>query len=124
MEVLAAQVIKTVAASFATSGILLIWFNTDSFVQYIKLFRLSKFTYVKEYEQELFENPDLKYLDFAYFKEPSFFNKLISCPYCLSFWISLISAFIATGNPLLGFVVYPISLIIYFSFIKIFLKDA
>ena len=56
--------------------------------------------------------------------KPSFFNKLISCPYCLSFWISLVSAFVATGNPLLGFVVYPISLIIYFSFIKIFLKNA
>ena len=124
MEALAAQVIKTLAASIATSGILIIWFNTDSFIQYIKLFRLSKFTYIKEFEQELFENPDLKYLDFAYFKEPSFLNKLISCPYCLSFWISFISAIIATSELLLGFVVYPMSLIIYFSFIKIFLKDA
>ena len=124
MEALAAQVIKTLAASIATSGILIIWFNTDSFIQYIKLFRLSKLTYIKEFEQELFENPDLKYLDFAYFKEPSFLNKLISCPYCLSFWISFVSAIIATSELLLGFVVYPMSLIFYFSFIKIFLKDA
>jgi len=124
MEALVAQVINTIAASLATCGILIIWFNTDSFIQYIKLFRLSKFTYIKEFEQELFENPDLKYLDFAYFKEPSFSNKLISCPYCLSFWISFVSAIIATSEPLLGFVVYPMSLIIYFSFIKIFLKDA
>jgi len=124
MEALVVQVVKTLAASLATFGILIVWFNTDSFVQYIRLFRLSRFTYIKEYEQELFENPDLSYLDFAYFKEPSFFNKLISCPYCFSFWISSVTGLIATGDPLLGFVVYPISLITYLSFIKIFLKDA
>jgi hypothetical protein len=124
MEALAAQVINTLGASLATCGILIAWFNTDMLVQYIKLFRLTRFTYVEEYEKELFENPDLTYLNFAYFKEPSFVNKLISCPYCLSFWLSSFCSYIATSNILTGFVCYPLCLFFYFGFLKIFLKDA
>jgi hypothetical protein len=124
MEALAAQVINTLGASLAACGILIAWFNTDMLVQYIKLFKLTRFTYVEEYEKELFENPDLTYLNFAYFKEPSFVNKLISCPYCLSFWLSSFCSCVATSNILIGFVCYPLSLFFYFGFLKIFLKDA
>ena len=122
MEVLVAQVVKTLAASIASCGVLIAWFNTDMLVSYIKLFRLSKLTYLKEYEEFLFESPDSKttFLQFSYIKEPTFINKLLSCPYCFCFWISLICSFIATTNPLLVFVCYPISLVLYLTFIKIF----
>lgn len=125
MEALAAQALKTLAASIAACGILIAWFNTDILASYIKLFRLERFTYLKDYEQYLFECPDSKtsFLQFSYVKEPTFINKLLSCPYCLCFWVSFICSFIATGNLLLIFVCYPISLVLYLSFIKIFLKD-
>ena len=125
MEVLVAQAVKTLAASIASCGILIAWFNTDMLVSYIKLFRLSKLTYLKEYEDFMLECPDSKttFLQFSYIKEPTFINKLISCPYCLCFWVSLICCIISTGNILLAFVCYPISLVMYLSFIKIFLKD-
>jgi hypothetical protein len=124
MEALVVQAINTLGASLATCGILIAWFNTDMLVQYIKLFRLTRFTYVEEYEKELFENPDLTYLNFAYFKEPSFINKLISCPYCVSFWVSSFCSYIATSNILTGFPCYALSLVLYLTFIKIFLKNA
>jgi hypothetical protein len=125
MEVLAAQAVKILAASIASCGILLVWFNTSALIDYIKLFRLTKLTYLKEYEQFKFENPDSEatFLEFSYIKEPTFINKLISCPYCLCFWVSLVCCIISTGNILLAFVCYPISLVMYLSFIKIFLKD-
>ena len=125
MEVLAAQAVKILAASIASCGILLVWFNTSALIDYIKLFRLTKLTYLKEYEQFKFENPDseVTFLEFSYIKEPTFINKLISCPYCLCFWVSLVCCIISTGNILLAFVCYPISLVMYLSFIKIFLKD-
>ena len=125
MEVLAVQAIKTLAASIASCGLLIAWFNTSALVDYIKLFRLTKLTYLKEYEEFKFECPDSEatFLEFSYVKEPTFINKLLSCPYCLCFWVSLICSFIATANPLLVFVCYPISLVLYLAFIKIFLKD-
>jgi hypothetical protein len=125
MEVLVAQALKTLAASIATCGILIAWFNTDMLASYIKLFRLTRFTYLKEYEEHLFECPDSKVtlFELSYIKEPTFLNKLFSCPYCFSFWLSLFCCFITTNNLLLGFVCYPLSLVLYLAFIKTFLKD-
>ena len=125
MEVLAAQAVKVLAASIASCGILLIWFNTSALIDYVKLFRLTRLTYLKEYEQFKFENPESEatFLEFSYIKEPTFINKLISCPYCLCFWVSLVCSIIATGSVLLAFVCYPLSLVMYLSFIKVFLKN-
>jgi hypothetical protein len=123
MEALAVQVASVIGASLATCGVLIAWFHTDMLVEYLKLFRLSRFTYIKEYEEQFNENPDLTYLEFAYYKEPTFFNKLISCSYCLGFWVSIVFAYIATFNILMGFVCYPMSLFLYFSFFKLFLKN-
>ena len=80
MEVLAAQAVKVLAASIASCGILLIWFNTSALIDYVKLFRLTRLTYLKEYEQFKFENPESEatFLEFSYTKEPTFINKLIS----------------------------------------------
>ena len=125
MEVLVVQAVKTLAASIASCGILIAWFNTDMLVSYIKLFRLSRLTYLKEYEDFMLECPNSKttFLQFSYIKEPTFINKLFSCLYCLCFWVSLVCCIISTGNILLAFVCYPISLVMYLSFINIFLKD-
>jgi len=126
MEALAVQVLNTLAASIATCGILIAWFDTDMLQQYLRLFRLTKLTYLNEYEEFMLENSksEITFLQFSYIKEPNFINKLISCPFCFSFWISSICCFIATSNVLLGFVCYPISLVLYLTFIKTFLKDA
>lgn len=125
MEALVVQVANIIAASIASFGILIAWFNTDMLASYIKLFRITKLTYLKEYEDFMIECPSSKttFLQFSYVKEPTFINKLISCPYCLSFWISLVCSIITTSNILLTFVCYPMCLVMYLSFIKIFLKD-
>ena len=117
MEALGAQVINLIAGSLSACGIMVLWFETSFVLDYLKLFKLEK-KLIEEYEKELFENPDIKFLDFSYFKNPTFCNKLFSCPYCLGFWVSVFCAMTATGNILLIFANYILSMFFYFIFKK------
>jgi len=117
MEALAAQAVNLIAGSLSACGIMVLWFETSFIQDYLKLFKLEK-GFVEEYEKELFENPNIKLLEFSYFKNPTFFNKLFSCPYCLGFWISALCTIIATQNILLIFIGYVFSMSFYFIFKK------
>jgi len=118
MEALAAQVINFLVAVLSACGLIILWFDTSFFIDYLKLFRLTRFTYIEEYEKELFDNPDIKFLDFVLVKEPNFLNKLLACPYCFSLWLSAFCCILATGNILLVFACYPLALFFYFIFKK------
>lgn len=84
--------------------ILLIWFKTDAFIVYSKLFKVNKFLKVKEWE--IFKNTqDItvtyhQYLRFKY--TDNFFIKLITCPICFSIWLTIFSCI------LVGFINLPI----------------
>jgi hypothetical protein len=69
--------------------ILLIWFKTDAFLEYMSLFRIKGLTKIKHFEEYKKINPTISYLNFIKIKFPNFFTKLITCPYCLSFWTAL-----------------------------------
>ena len=117
MEALGVQVVNLIAGSLSACGIMALWFDTSLVLDYLKLFGLEK-KFTEEYEKELFENPDIKFLEFSYFKNPSFFNKLLSCPYCLGFWVSAFCTMVATHNILLIFAGYIFSMYFYFIFKK------
>ena len=76
---------------FLITLILLIWFKTDAFIVYTKLFRMDKFFYVKELEE--FKNTKdctVTYHQFLRMKSPNgFWTKLITCPICFSVWLSI-----------------------------------
>ena len=116
MEDLAAQVVNLFAAALSASGLIILWFDTSFLIDYLKLLRLTRFTYIEEYEKESFENPELSFLEFAFIKEPNFLNKLLSCPYCLGFWLSSFCCLASTRSLLLVFACYPLSLFFYFIF--------
>jgi len=71
--------------------ILLVWFKTEAIVEYSKLFKITRFFRVDKYLEYKKINPDINYISYLTIKNPNFFTKLITCPYCLNFWISLIS---------------------------------
>ena len=104
--------------SFVTF-LLIVWFKTDAFVQYCQLFGL-KFLLLG-YE----ENNNLTFPQYLYTKRlitPNkylqFYFKLISCPICLGFWISLV--FGALFCSLLAVpAVYISSLFLYLIFSKL-----
>ncbi len=77
-------------AIFMISLILLVWFKTDAFNEYCKLFKLDKKFYLQQYNQVLEDGSELSYPDFLVEYYPSFFTKLISCPICLSVWLGIV----------------------------------
>ena len=71
--------------------ILFIWFETDGFIQYSKLFRLGKLFKINEFlEYKEDKNPKMNYLSYIRQKHNNFFTKLITCVPCYNFWIVLL----------------------------------
>lgn len=96
-------------------SILILWFESDAFVEYSKLFGF-KFNSFKEAKNNKF---DLTFPQYLVNKYPSFLTKLISCPICLSAWlIGVISLFFEI-NILYFAPIYILSLFIYFMLLKI-----
>ena len=99
--------------SCVVSLALLIWFHSEAFVEYAKLVGGAKFFGVTEYEEQRKKTAALDYLGYLLENKNSFFNRLITCPLCLSVWLSLIVTFLVTDSLLLFPVCEIISLALY-----------
>lgn len=66
---------------------LFVWFKTNFFYEYVKLFKLNKSKLIQEYEAFI-KITRLNFSEFLGFKN-NFFFKLVSCPLCLNFWFNL-----------------------------------
>jgi hypothetical protein len=66
-----------------------VWFDTDAFVEYSKLFRLKKIFKIDLWEKYREINPRIDYLEYIRIKHTSFFIRLITCKQCLLVWISI-----------------------------------
>jgi hypothetical protein len=92
--------------------ILFIWFNTDAFIQYSKLFRLDRKFKISDWESYRISNPKIDYIEYISIRHRNFFTKLISCKPCFNFWITLI--FCILFNSLILYpLIYILSYIIY-----------
>jgi hypothetical protein len=92
--------------------ILILLFQTNFIYEYSKLFKLiKKINLLKEYEDYIYKNNFLKLIDFLSLK-PNFFFKLLSCPLCLNFWLSLASAILINNILYIG-LNYIITILIY-----------
>jgi hypothetical protein len=70
---------------------LVIWFKTDAFIEYGSLIGLSRYLKVKEYQAKKIVEPYfLTYPQFLRITHNTFFNRLISCPICLSVWMAIV----------------------------------
>lgn len=74
---------------FLITTILIVWFNTDAFVEYATIFRLP-LVKIKEYLQAKNKDCTITYHNFLLFNYNNFFVRLITCPICTSIWLSLI----------------------------------
>jgi hypothetical protein len=79
-------------AGFLVAICLIIWFKSNAFVQYVKLFRLGKIFQLPLYERQKEDDPLLTYIQFLRKEFNGFFISLITCPLCFSIWISIIIA--------------------------------
>lgn len=74
------------ASNLATFA-LFVWFKTNFLYEYSKIFKLNKIRIFKEYEEFI----KITYLSFSEFlgMKNKFLYKLLSCPFCLNFWLVL-----------------------------------
>jgi len=103
---------------FIYTFILIIWFNTEAFVEYIHLLRLKWFK-VNDYLNSKETDFTLTYHSYLLKKHNSFITRLITCPFCLNFWLILIGKFIFGYFFLEIPTIYVTSLITYFVFNKL-----
>lgn len=75
--------------SFLNASVLFFIYKTEAFVEYVKLFRLGKLFEIEEYEKYLDTFGEGDYWTYLTFKKRNFLRKLVSCPYCVSFWLNL-----------------------------------
>lgn len=92
--------------------LLYMWFETDGFIEYSKLFRLDKKFKINLWMEYRQINPKIDYLSYLRLKHNSFFIRLISCRPCLCFWIVFLTLFIF-GNLFSFPLVYIMSYLIY-----------
>jgi hypothetical protein len=104
------QVILT--CSF-TVFFLFMWFNTEAFIEYAKLFGGKKFFYIDDFEDELKQLNCINYIEFLSKRSNSFFIKLITCPLCLGFWFCIAFTHVFTSGLILAPLCYIISIFIY-----------
>ena len=103
-------------AIFLTSSIclvMLIWFNSDAFVEYAKIVGGAKFFGVNEYLDMQQKTASLDYHGYLLEKKDSFFIRLITCPLCFSVWISTVLTFALTDALWLAPVCNVTALILY-----------
>ena len=93
--------------------VLVLWFETDVVVEYINYFHLGGIIDVDKYDDYELDGKCRNYPEYLLVKYPSFYTKLISCPHCIGFWLTIIFclsfglSFISWGA------VYVLSLLVY-----------
>ena len=108
--------------------VLLVWLKTDALIEWGRVFGLSKILKSDEYykykiEKMLSSTPfDITYPVFLKLNYNTFFTRLISCPMCLSFWLSVLGC-IVISNLIAIPIVYILSLIIYGVVVKLVVKS-
>lgn len=81
---------EAIVYTFLVANILFFMYETDFFVQYVKLFRLNKVFGVDNYERHLETvSADDTYWEWLAFEKQTFLRKLLSCPFCFGFWINV-----------------------------------
>ena len=101
--------------SCVVSTVMVVWFLTDAVYEYAKMLGFNSFFHVEGFEKQREINFDMNYPEYLSFIKPSFFYRLLSCPFCLAFWLVLPLSL--HFNIKLFFPVYLLSLITFF-FVK------
>ena len=73
--------------------VLLIWFRTDAWLEYTRVFHLNFLSLYREYDNRKKEDLTLKYIHFLRLHHDGFFTRLITCPICISVWLGIIICF-------------------------------
>lgn len=104
---------------FWLTTILVVWFHTDWVEHYLQLFGLLNPLRLK-YKSFVLDNPDKYFPDFLYQcslttsnRFVKFGYKLMSCPFCLNFWLAICTSLIFSKIEYAGiFYIIPIIILL------------
>jgi len=99
---------------FINAFISLIWFKTEAILEYSKYIPfLNKVLKIKEFEDFKISNSEvLDYQTFLLIEYNSFFIRLITCPICLTTWLSILTVPML-DNAFNFFIIFIMSLFVY-----------
>ena len=84
---------------------LLIWFRTDAWLEYTRLFHFNWLSWYKDFDIKYKEDLSLTYIKYLRRYHNCFTIRLITCPICLAVWLGLGSALLTS------FYLFPIYII-------------
>ena len=91
--------------------ILVIWFRTDAWLEYTRLFRLNFLSFYKDFDAKYKEDVSLQYLPYLRRYHNCFFVRLITCPTCIAVWLGIICAAVTS---LVMFPIYAVGGLVLF----------
>lgn len=100
-----------------TAVVLLVWLHSEAFIEYATLFNGNKFFYIDDFRKKQKKDPTLDWIMYLQLHHNNFFVRLVTCPLCFSFWITL-GLCALTHN----FIVFPISYILGLIIYKLTIK--
>ncbi len=113
---------ESIIYPFLVSLVLFYVYETDFFVQYVKLFRLGKLFKVNEYEKHQAAYPSNSYWEWLVWDKKTFLRELLACPFCSGFWMNVSTAFLHKDLAL--FVVNLWISLFLFLFLKVMVRRA
>jgi hypothetical protein len=78
------MILDAILASFFISFVLLVWFQTNVFVEYFFFLPI-----VKQYKKAQNAGVVSSFVNFLSINYNCFFVRLVTCTYCLNFWLVL-----------------------------------
>ena len=110
--------IELIIISSSIALFLLIWFHTEAFIEYASMASGSRFFYIDHFKECQKKDPIIDWITYLQRQHDGFFIRLITCPICLSFWLSIIACLL-TDNLILFPICNILSLIVYKLTIKL-----
>lgn len=107
------MIFDTLFISGIVTLVLLVWFNSDAFIEYAILLGGKKFFLIDTYFEKMERRAEITYLDHILEEKDCFFVRLITCPLCLSFWITLLVTLLVKDELLLLPICNVLSLVTY-----------
>ncbi len=73
---------------------MVIWFRSDAWLEYTRLFRLNFLSKYKEFDIANSKEPGIEYHAFLRRYYNCFFIRLITCPVCFSTWLGILFGYL------------------------------
>lgn len=74
------------------ASFLILWFRSEAFIEYSRLFRCSWLCNYKDYDAKKKNDASLSYFGYLRQYHNNFFTRLITCPVCLCGWLAFLAA--------------------------------